>query len=257
MDHHWVMVLLTIAIGYYTYKQWEATDGQLKVMQEQTAALRTQTAYMVKQVELMQEQMAEAKRDALTVEERAAKATSTAIAQHRAALAHSQRALDASINLARSDQRAWVAAVSILASAQGGARPYYISEGEPLAPTVRVTNSGRSPALKVRTKIGLTVISSKLPFLPGFSPANPSPQESSSSTLLPGQATDITIVTAPRATKSDIAGIQSRQLSVYVYGELKYYDVFGEDREHTTLFCAVLSSHLTTFTACPFYNEAN
>lgn len=123
------------------------------------------------------------------------------------------------IDLSRTDQRAWVGTVDNVPAAFKDAsnNPVYIKEGVPVKLGVIIANSGKSPALNVKTNIRPNILPAHVRFYPDY---GGTPESFSSSTLQPqARATLFTTPSQP-LTASDIDAIKSGKWVLYVFGKI-------------------------------------
>ena len=162
----------------------------------------------------------------------------------------SKSALQASIEMARRDQRAWIGPITMeeptLSDANG--RPVYIKEGIATKFTVYIINSGKSPALNVKFTIDIYFLPSNIK----FSPKN---MKIRSLGVLQPQMRYLLNVISPTFTPSIIDSIKNNNGFLYIAGKITYEDVFRIP--HLTTFCIYLVSSLNGFTPCDTYNDAN
>lgn len=220
----WIMAIATVAIFFMGFLQWWAITGQWGEMQSASK----QTDRMIN----------EANRIANSMEK---------------TLEQSKKALDASIEMWRQDQRAWVGIVKATAPAfKEDSRRVHIKEGEKIAFGVVITNSGKTPARKFRAIAGHRVLPSKAPFVPDY----PKTMEFQSSAIIqPGMRRIVYFTRQETLTKEIIDAIKSKQAILYAYGTMHYEDIFGIP--HKTTFCISLEKDLTAFIDCDTHNEAD
>lgn len=166
----------------------------------------------------------------------------------------SKIALDASIEAARLDQRAWCSVTSEM-SVSG-------TLGSVSDASVKITfkNSGHTPALNVRTGAGF-VLTYAFPLPPDLS--LPSVDgEAGSVAVIGSQATqEINPVLTAKSVNDFIAQHDEgdRPFYIYVVGVIKYDDVFK--REHQTTFCyyiqAAIGQKITRFQIAPTRNSVD
>lgn len=141
----------------------------------------------------------------------------------------------------RLDQRAWVGPVEV---------------ATPDKPTelygVWLANSGKTPALKVITKVSQQLIPASATFTPAY---HPTKEPGSASVLHPGMRIRADSV----ARLVDFLPQERQQVSrgshrFYLYGRIEYWDVF--ERPHWTTFCLYMATDLKSFRVCDRYNDA-
>lgn len=171
----------------------------------------------------------------------------------RDSLEQSKRALDASIEVSRSDQRAWVGMTEVAPEwRDADGKPLFIKEGAHYHVGVTIVNSGRTPALKVRSKMRLWSFPANNKFVPDY--GNVTAQ---SVGVLPPQGKFI-ITSLPSLkiiNTSDIASLKNGSQILYLYGQIEYEDIFGI--QHRTTYCSTLAPTLDSFLVHSTYNDAN
>jgi hypothetical protein len=171
----------------------------------------------------------------------------------------SKAALDASIQSARLDQRAWVGISQISGPSFTDAKgaQVYIREGvNDRVVSATVANSGKTPALKFQSRTAMRGQPANSIFVPGYQVELGSGSGASFTVIQPGGRA---VLPSGRAMapmpKAGIDGIVNGAITIYFYGELKYEDVYG--KPHATHFCMKLEPTLVDFRDCPAYNDAN
>jgi hypothetical protein len=127
----------------------------------------------------------------------------------------------------------------------------YLKEGSPIILGTIITNSGKSPALKVRTLINARDLPSGVKFSPDYG-KYPNP---AITVIQPNMQLSLSTNPMPSLTASDIDIFRSGKRIVYLFGKITYEDVF--ERPHSTTFCMSLAPSLDTFVSCETYNEAD
>jgi len=172
--------------------------------------------------------------------------------------ATSQKALDASIESSRLDQRAWIGVTEAVppATMDEFHKPTFIKEGFPVFLGVVITNSGKSPARKAVSLIN-TIL---LPKTTEFSPYYGTPEFAKNvkpgiDVIFPGMR--MTQTPTPRAplNAAEVQIIKSGESIFYMYGKIGYEDVFG--KPHWTTFCMFLARTGDRFYSCHTYNDAD
>jgi hypothetical protein len=154
-------------------------------------------------------------------------------------LVRSKAALDASIKIARTDQKAWVGVKT--------ARVSFDNDG----PEVEFifTNGGKTPAIDLH-----------FVFLAYFGPLGTNPPFNEAESDAKGRIVIVPNVdTAAKARpsvipKADIDGIKAGIISFFAYGTVWYKDIF-EGRRKTT-FCGIYNPIIKQFDACVEHNTA-
>jgi hypothetical protein len=170
-----------------------------------------------------------------------------------AALSQSEKALNASIEASRLDQRAWVGVMAISLSA--------FEAGKPLAHSVRISNSGKTFAKEMSAVIFSMVVNQppatadhiqaeadKLKLRP---PSDTLPV----SVLPPGGEVTFTQSSPDIVTKEIFDRIHSGESKLYLMGEIFYEDVFGE--KHFTRVFSSYGAKEKAFKAERGYTNAN
>ncbi len=169
-------------------------------------------------------------------------------------LAQAQRALGATIDSFRLEQRAWVGKSE--ASGSG------FTVGSKAAITIRLTNSGRTPAEKLRTLVDGGSIkkgeSFKIFYPESANAAFVSPPGKaifSEGTIQPQSSQTISVPMNPTITQRHLDVIRDGSFIVYGFGKITYDDIFGH--HHLTTFCVFLQPDLSTVADCDIYNYAD
>ena len=169
-------------------------------------------------------------------------------------LEQSKKSLDASIEMARRDQRAWIGPIEVTPAWRDAANnPIFIKEGASAVFGVVIVNSGKSPALKVKSKIKFITLPADREFAPNYDKL-----QSQSSVVVIQPQMRLTVPTAlssKAVTASDINIIKNGGAILYLFGEITYEDVFKIP--HLTTFCMALAPTLDGFIAHKTYNDAN
>jgi hypothetical protein len=153
----------------------------------------------------------------------------------------SQAALDASIEISRDDQRAWVGVEGFTGS---------IAVGKPLDFTVAFRNSGKTPALGliVRVRSEVRLKGDKAPF------AYPNVPRSRG-VLQPNGIDSISSIDGHVLDQFTYSRIRSGEVIAYVHGLVSYNDIFF--RAHWLKFCFFLTSNATSYQVCENYNDVD
>lgn len=154
------------------------------------------------------------------------------------------------------DQRAWIGVnqISGIKYADSG-KQVYIKEGQQFIPEISFTNSGKTPAINVKTAIRMGWL--KAGVQPDF-PLTDAESVLNSTTYVVNP--NVVSYFSPALfdklpTKSDIDKLTSGQDYICVIGMITYEDIFH--RSHFTKFCMKLDPDLTRISPCSIYNEAN
>ena len=169
-------------------------------------------------------------------------------------LNQSKSALQATIDIARQDQRAWIGTIAILPEFKDATNnPIYIKEGFPAKFEVVLTNSGKSPALKVRSQVRFITRPSEIKFSPDY---GKSLHPESVSVIQPQEKSNLPAPPAPKPFAAlDIDAYKSRKWILYLFGKITYEDIFRIP--HRTNFCFYLDSTLDGFISYKEYNDAD
>lgn len=147
------------------------------------------------------------------------------------------------------DQRAWVGPTSFIRPADGSK---YFKEGSQPSFGVVITNTGKTPALKINVMMQRHTFPKDTPFKDTY---NDTGGPSSTSVLFPGQTFNLTTMPEPNPlTARQVEMVTTGEFTLYVYGIITYEDVF--ETTHQTTFCGYLTTDLTRFQACSTYNHA-
>jgi hypothetical protein len=170
------------------------------------------------------------------------------------ALKQSSKSLQATIDQFHLDQRAWVGPIDVdPAPFLEGTEHVYLKTGEKPRFSFEISNSGKTPALQLTTRLATQVYKSSERFLPDFNkPTTPS----TVAVLFPGaklrvETSESHGVVAPE----HVSALTSGDFVFYVYGEILYDDVFGA--HHKTTFCTFVQKSLTKLTSCSTYNHSD
>jgi hypothetical protein len=128
----------------------------------------------------------------------------------------------------------------------------FAAGGQPIT-TLHIVNSGRGPAMELRSNTVGSLRSSATP--PPEIPSQMGPL-ANTAILFPNAGGDLTFFANTRAlTADEVAGIQSGQYVLWLAGRLDYKDVKG--KAHLTTFRYRYDPRLASFTATPDGNTAN
>lgn len=228
-----MIVLLTVANIVIFYKESESTGVQIDKLTAKAG--------------LIVDAMNTALKDSRT-------AIQKAFDENKAALAAStkqgQRALNASIEASRNDQRAWIGVVSISGAdfpetIRGVNGRVYLREGETVRFGASIQNSGKSIGRNVIVCVTFDVLPENIRFTPRACTAEQQPV----SVLQPG-GLPVTVWTegrpiGMRLTHEQIEALRHGDTRCYLYGWITYEDASG--RPHMYRFASLLSADLTAF----------
>jgi len=154
------------------------------------------------------------------------------------------RILDKTIEMARSDQRAWVGAV----------QPVIVQlKDSSMRVSITIQNFGRTPALNLVPQIHVRTLTSSESFAPGR-PAEPTDPKTRAA-LQPGQAFTLGPNEVPPISTDLADEINTGKTCFYAFGEVFYDDAFGE--HHCTTFAYMLLPSLATWRVMNIYNTAD
>jgi hypothetical protein len=163
-------------------------------------------------------------------------------------IAQGQKALDASIEASKLDQRAWVGTTETTPPPlMEGDKRVYVKAGSKMTFDASVVNSGKTPALKVTTNFGIRTYSSN-ESIPTYQPDT---TKGGASAVQPGAHFRLVLSTRV-LTQKEIGILKSGIENLYFLGLITYEDIFG--RSHQTTFCYCLLPDLSTIIFCPTGN---
>ena len=143
----------------------------------------------------------------------------------------------------RNEDRAWVGVDKV--------NSFNWKVGPQFSVPFDVTNSGGTPALRVKMDVTLKSIPKGRKFTPTYS--GPYPYKNSVTVIQPGM--HVILSTLPiDVSKSAYNDIQDGRGILYAYGEITYRDIYWQ--RHQTNFCIMYYAGLTTPSACDAYNSA-
>lgn len=170
------------------------------------------------------------------------------------AVSQATQSLGATIEQFHLEQRAWIGLTeSAPPKYKDGDSLVYIKQGEKTQFGFLLTNSGKTPAMKCMFKIAATVLPVGSEFVPKYGKVRGLPTVG---VLQPGAKMPLeTLPSTGVATKEHIDILRSGKMVFYIFGEIKYEDVFRVP--HTTTFCVFVKPNLSELASCNTYNEAN
>ena len=158
-----------------------------------------------------------------------------------------KRGLDASIEISRNDQRAWlgIAGIQILS----------FQAGQKISINIPLQNSGKTAAVNVRTRSFVHLTNAPINAA-SFSAKSNEPFRSHM-TIFPNITNaNISIVSPWPLNEAQSTAIKNGNQLMYAFGEISYRDVF--DRLHHTYFCGVYSQATpNNMQYCNEYNGAD
>lgn len=208
------LVVSTALLSYHSCSQGQIMQGQL----EQMKVSSTQTTEI---------------KDALN---RVATSMDDSVSQSR-------EALNQTIEVARSEQRAWVGAECCKGD---------LEVGKPFDVSVYLKNSGRSPAIEFRAwATAEPKKAGEKPTFTRFATRTPS-----RGILVPNAVYKIDVNPAKGKDMGEVPvqAIKTGKIKIYIYGRANYKDIFG--RPHWVTFC----SYFTTdgkYIVCDTHNETD
>jgi hypothetical protein len=176
-----------------------------------------------------------ATRDAVCV---ASRTLSETVRSNRAQEQAAKDALEATLNIAREDQRAWIAPFSSTTEQTADGKFYF---------TINYKNTGRSPALQTR---GFTGTASNLADVP-IRDAEVKPGGLTHLVVAPEE---INNSLTPNLDGTVIDRIRNGG-KLYIYGTVWYSDIFK--RRHWTQFCYYPGRDLKNFSPCSKHNTTD
>ena len=235
-------VFLSAVAASFVYLQWREmhTGGQ------DTHALAVAAGNQATKMSNMSEaadQIRNASENMVTQEQRIADNADKAMRENSR---QSAAVLRESTEASHLDQRAWVGAIAF-------PEPKTLDVGQKATFGAELTNTGKTPALNIQSKMMAWPFLKSVEFMPHWEPA---PGKPSITVLQPGM--HITLWTGPQSapgTEIAISRLKSGEEIFYVYGETTYDDIFG--KHHHTHFCGFLQPDLKNFSSCSSYNDAD
>ena len=203
----WVMIF-TGGMAFIAYLQWDTSKAQLKQMQGQ----------------LEQMQGGSAQTDRIIAE---ANAISASLQE---SLKQSKAALDASIESSRTDLRAWVGVVGVVA----------VQQGQNTRFDVTYANTGKTPAIITFQQASLYP-SKAYPLPNEFDQQIKLDKSQISRGMLFSNATGTMMQTVTPEMLKGFFGDYTGVKYIFLDGVIEYEDVFG--KKHHTAFCYFHSSH--------------
>ena len=155
------------------------------------------------------------------------------------------KSLKSSDNQSRLDQRAWVGHIDSSVSE--------VKEEAPITFKITLSNSGKTPALRVRTEISSAHGPATANFIPRYT--KPTPQmRRGVGVIQPGGKAVIEQKTGP---VTYIEKLRDGANLYYVFGRIDYEDIFG--RPHWTTYCLYIGGEptLSLMFQCRSYNDVD
>jgi hypothetical protein len=163
----------------------------------------------------------------------------------------SRAALSASIDQNRWDQRAWVGVVDVIPPWLENGKRVYIKVAETGDIVLVISNSGRTPARKMKINAATAEGPKGKTFRAEY--RDDGIDVSSLSTLFPAAQFNVRLSTKGAIPYYSL--IKSGDYVFYIFGEITYDDVFN--RRHSTTFCFFTNADVDAANACDTYNDAN
>lgn len=222
----WCMVGVTVAISIIGYYQLRAMSGQLQEMESGSNDTHILALAAKKQAD---------KAETISA------SLESAVQDMDAANSNAKKALNATIQQFRLEQRAWIVVKGIFGQPKLG-QPWNIQ--------VWFTNVGKTPAPTYRlfcmtkpAKDESALVFTKLP----LGTANlMSPEELWGCTLHP--------LSTPKVTQEALDELTSKRETLFVYGSVVYTDIFGGS--HWLKFCRSMSPDGSEWSPCKTNNKA-
>jgi hypothetical protein len=170
----------------------------------------------------------------------------------KANLTQGQSSLDASMNAMRLDQRAWVGIRAV---------DFHLTSDSPLAANVRFVNTGKTPALNMRTVLNFQWVTTQESLTP-LNPAQAVPYRVNSiSTMNPAQEAVTPIQSTGPLEPTIFKSISDGRMRLYLRVRVTYDDIFARPRKgvgaHQTEQCWVYIPIESGWQDCDFGNYAN
>lgn len=242
-----VIFIYTTIAGYQGYKMRQATEAAKESARAATKASKTA------------EDTFNLNKDSLLAEvQKQTKAMDDSNNSMKETVKQSKAALDATVDNFRMDQRAWVGPTSIDPPEYAeGEKKVYVKEGQQIKATIKIINSGKTPALNVHNTYAFRSSSGR-PRGDPFITFKKSDIFESTTVIQPGMVIYLNPPPFPPegvVTKNHINDITSEKVTIYIIGIITYDDIFK--RHHFSKFCMRLKPDLTTFLTCAAHNETD
>ncbi len=155
-----------------------------------------------------------------------------------------KKAIEVTQENIRLGQRAWVGAIEV--------RNIAVRAGAKTQFTVVITNTGRTPALKLVTQFATGAFPSDQVFVPKYQTLKTKPGVS---VLQPGARLFLNVGSIEELTDTHIDSLKKSAQILYVFGRLTYEDIFKQP--HYTIFCMRIAPNLAYAYSCDTHNDAN
>lgn len=126
--------------------------------------------------------------------------------------------------------------------------------GQPFKIEVKVSNTGRTPALNEKV-VWKLVIWPQLSDIDNLIKSTNYHTDVSETVTYPSSGGTIMMGTEDNLTSQQVNSIKTGALTLYYLGTIHYYDIFGEG--HFTNFCGIYSPNTNSFNYCSQHNDAN
>lgn len=156
------------------------------------------------------------------------------------------KSLDATIEQAHLDQRAWIAATEISGTPEVG-KTWIV--------TAIFQNTGKTIGRNVRITYAFREVPKDKQ--PDFRYAGESQIPTGHGILSPASfaVSRIKIASGIPLPQSAVEGFKAGDPRLFVYGDISYEDIFG--KAHTTTYCSVYNGPTNSFVTCQSHNDAN
>lgn len=172
------------------------------------------------------------------------------IIEMRSARDQSERALSASVQASRLDQRAWVGVKKATIDP--------VQPGKPVITSVILSNFGKTPARNIQLGARMMIPRVKMDNEAGYKLAQDElmkVEKGRGGVLFPGADSSILIPIRPSVKDEDMADILAGRQTIYLIGEVTYEDVFRET--HFTRYFYSYNPTSKTFEVEKRHNESN
>jgi hypothetical protein len=242
-------VVIAAASTGISWFQWDLMRQQLSDARESSKIQDKVTARTIaaleKQADAMTNSIGPATTSAATAAETNAK-TSERIAKA------SESSVEATREALRLEQRAWIAMDTVTA--------FPLTAGGPAAVHVSLRNTGKTPAVNVKTGARMRVFAKGVEPSLTFAGSQWLGQQSNS-ILAPNSTVNLRGMTYDREGRpynlldNDVAGFADGAIVLYFDGVVTYDDIFK--RSHRTTFCTYWDPAISGYNDCARGNEAN
>jgi flagellar basal body-associated protein FliL len=246
--HNKALVWTGIMVAFGTLFYAGAAVFQICMMKESARQSSAQADALIAKADSIAKSMGAANAQQKT-------ALDETLLQNREALAKTlsqgKAVLDASIDISRNDQRAWLNPVSF--------RLTVLTDNSPLTAEVTIANVGKTPAFNIRywgriqTSYSRLSVDDCMKSIVASTPGRNVPA------IFPAPALPdpyfVPFSTDQALTPTQVKEVQDHVLLVYVFGDIHYEDSFR--RPHFTQFCGIYVPLTTRFETCREHEGAN